>query len=151
MERKVFAWIVRRLRWFARIPGMPHIFDAALFAATALLHPARRKAMEELEVLVTTRWPCVLGTHRFGGSAYCVHGREIAHLHGNGLLDVRLTRRDARDFIHTGRAAPHHFLGDSAWVSYWLESSDDLPRALDLIQAAAARNEVSSATGPALA
>jgi hypothetical protein len=140
MERKVFAWIVRHLRWVARMPGSTHLFDAALFAATAIFHPRRRAAMEALEELVIEQCRCTLSTHWLGGSAYRFGRCEIAHLHGNGLLDVRLDRATAGEFITTRRAEPHHVLGRStAWVSYWIESNADLQPALDLIEAAAAR------------
>ena len=138
MERKVFAWIVRHLHWLARVPGLPHFFDAALFAWTMCRRPQRRVAMETLEETILRSWPCRLGTHHLGGSAYRLHGREIAHLHGNGLLDVRLDRANAATFVAAGLAEPHHLLGHSVWVSYWLESSDDIGGALTLIRAAAA-------------
>ena len=147
MERRVFAWIVRHLRWLAYIPGSTHLLDAALFAFTAIFHPRRRAAMEALEELVVRQCRCTLGTHRLGGSAYRVDGREIAHLHGNGLLDVHLSRTTAGEFIATRHAAPHHVLGaSSGWVSFWIESKDDLPSALHLIEAAAARTSASTAT-----
>jgi hypothetical protein len=137
MSRSAFGWIVRRLRWLARIPGVPHFFDTLLFLWTAIFHPRRRAAMEALETEVLRRLPCRLATHRLGGSAYKIDGREIAHLHGNGLLDVHLDRARAAVFVAERRAEPHHFLGDSAWVSYWLESPRDVPGALALIEAAA--------------
>ena len=61
-------------------------------------------------------------------------GQEFAHLHGNGLLDVKLTREGAAELVSTGRAAPHHLFGPSAWVSFWLRSRHDLDRALALIR-----------------
>ena len=137
MSRSVFGWIVRHLRWLARIPGVPHFFDTILFLSTAVFQPRRRAAMEELEAEVLRLLPCRLATHRLGGSAYRIEGREIAHLHGNGLLDVHLDRVQAIAFVAERRAEQHHFLGDSAWVSYWLEAPDDVPRALALIEAAA--------------
>jgi hypothetical protein len=136
VNRSAFRWIVRHLRWLARIPGVPHFFDTILFLGTAVFHPRRRAAMEVLEAEILRRLPCHLATHRLGGSAYRIEGREIAHLHGNGLLDVHLDRARAAAFIAAQRAEPHHALGPSAWVSYWLESPDDVPGALALIEAA---------------
>ena len=96
--------------------------------------------MEALEELVIEQCRCTLSTHWLGGSAYRFGGCEIAHLHGNGLLDVRLDRATAGEFITRRRAEPHHVLRRStAWVSYWIESNADLQPALDLIEAAAAR------------
>jgi hypothetical protein len=140
MERKVFAWIVHYLRPLVRVPGLAHLFDSALFAWTALMHPPRRMAMEKLEEAILARWPCTLGTHRLGGSAFRLGGMEIAHLHGNGLLDVRLNPTQSKAFIAKSRAQPHHLLGASSWVSYWLTSTENIPEALDLLNAAIALN-----------
>ena len=45
----IFAFAVRRLKWLAAIPGAPQIFDAMLFGATALFHPARLRAISAIE------------------------------------------------------------------------------------------------------
>jgi Family of unknown function (DUF5519) len=137
VNRKVFGWVVRHLRWCARIPGSPHLFDTFLFLDTAIFHPRRRAAMEALEAEVLQRFDCKLGTHRFGGTAYLIDGHEVAHVHGNGLLDVHLNRDLARTFVAQEHAEPHHVLGDSSWVSYWIQTHDDVPTAMALIEAAA--------------
>src|SRR5262245_14277040 len=126
MSRNAFAWVVRHLRWLASIPGVPHLFDAWLLTWTALRHPRRRAAMTSLEDAILRRWPCELGTHRFGGSAFRFAGRELAHLHGNGLFDVHLDRTQADAFVAAGSADPHHVFGRSAWVSYWLDEPGDV-------------------------
>jgi hypothetical protein len=136
MERDVFAWIVRHLRWLGRLPPLPHLFDAACFSCTMLLHPRRRAAMEAIEREILRRHQCELGTHHLGGCAFRSRGREFAHLHGIGLLDVRVTRRRADAFIATTSAQPHHVLGRCAWVSLWIESLQDIPLAIELIDAA---------------
>jgi len=78
-----------------------------------------------------------LRVHRFGGVEFSISGRELGHLHGNGLLDVHLGCESARAFLHTRRAEPHHVLGNSAWVSFWVESLDEVPNAVDLLKLAA--------------
>src|SRR5205807_4592387 len=45
----IFQFIVRRLRWLARMPLVPHLFDALLLAWTALFHRQRMAALEALE------------------------------------------------------------------------------------------------------
>src|SRR4051794_16050841 len=52
----VFAFAVRRLKWLARIPGAPQIFDAMLLGATGLFYPARLRAISTIESTVR-EWP----------------------------------------------------------------------------------------------
>lgn len=133
----MFAFVVRRLRWLARVPLVPQVFDAGWVAWTALFHRQRLAAMESLERQVR-QWPGIdRFPHRFGGLEFRQDGREIGHLHGNGLLDVRLDRERAAMAVRRGAAVPHHVLGPSAWVSFWLRDRSDLPAALRLLQEAA--------------
>src|SRR5205085_3513586 len=63
----IFAFVVRRLKWLARIPGAPQIFDAMLLAGTGLFHPSRVRAISAIESQVG-RWPGMrVGVHRLGG------------------------------------------------------------------------------------
>lgn len=134
----MFRFVVRHLRWLARVPLAPHFFDALLLAWTALFHRQRLRAMESLEA-AALRLPGVTPqVHRFGGIGFARRGREFAHLHGNGLLDVHVTRERATELIVTHRAEPHHVFGPSVWISFWLRSPGDLENALSLIEEGAA-------------
>ena len=136
----IFEFIVRRLRWLARVPLLPHIFDALLLAWTALFHREQFAAMEALEARAL-RFPGVRTCrHRFGGIGFERGGCEFAHLHGNGLLDVQLTRECAEITVAAGIARPHHLFGPSAWVSFWVRSEADLPDAARLLTLGVARN-----------
>ena len=61
-------------------------------------------------------------------------GREIGHLHGNGLLDIPFTRALRDEAVASGLARPHHIFPRSAWVSFYLHSDDDVPNALLLLR-----------------
>ena len=76
-----------------------------------------------------------LGVHRFGGMEFInvANGRELGHVHGHGLLDVRLDRQQAAALINAGRVRNHHFLPNSGWVSFQLESAADVPFAVKLL------------------
>lgn len=135
----MFRFIVRRLRWLARIPGFPQFFDAALLVWTAWWHRPRLAAMEALEAAALQQAGMRLRIHRLGGIEFHLAGRELAHLHGNGLLDVRIgnERRDA--LIATQRAEPHHVAPESGWVSFWIRAPADVAPALELLTLAASR------------
>ena len=131
----IFEFIVRRLHWLARVPLAPQVLDALLLAWTALFHRQRFAALQNLE-FQTLQLPGVRPCrHRYGGIGFARGGREFAHLHGNGLLDVRLTRECADSMVAAGLAHPHHVFGPSAWVSFWVRSEADLPTAAKLLNA----------------
>ena len=132
----MFRFVVHRLRWLARIPLAPQLFDALLLVWTALFHRKKLRAIEALQTSAL-RLSGVKGTtHRFGGFGFVRNGCEFAHVHGNGLLDVKLTRERASELIAEGLAEPHHVFGLSVWISFWLRTTDDCGPALLLIKEA---------------
>jgi hypothetical protein len=132
----MFRFVVRHFRWLARIPFAAQIFDAMLLTWTAVVHPETLRAIESLET-AALRLPGVSPTrHRFGGFGFARGSREFAHVHGNGLLDVRLTRERSADIVAEGRAEPHHVFGPSAWISFQLRTPEDCEPALSLLHIA---------------
>jgi len=138
----IFAFVVRNFRWLARVPLFPQIFDAALLISTALFSPSRLRAISAVEK-EAERLPGVnLGVHRFGGIGFFFRGKETSHIHGNGLLDC-FVGREKRDPLlreSTGVTA-HHVFPCSGWISFFVKSSRDVERALELIQIACAYRE----------
>ena len=90
--------------------------------------------MEALESGVLQLSGVATCLHRFGGMGFSYDGKEFAHLHGNGLLDVHLTKDRAAALVAAGRAEPHHVFGHSAWISFWMHSQEDVSAALTLIE-----------------
>ena len=130
----MFYFVVRYLRWLARVPGLPQFFDALLLASTCVFRRSRLAAMERLEA-AALRLPGVrLKVHRFGGTEFVANeGGELGHLHGHGLLDVPVRREAADTLIARGRVRPHHVFPRSRWVSFQIESTVDVPFALELL------------------
>jgi hypothetical protein len=136
----MFYFVVRYLRWVARVPGLPQFFDAFLLMSTCVFRRSRIVAMEALES-EALRLPGVrLKVHRFGGIEFVAkEGRELGHLHGHGLLDVAVGRQTAKLLIATGQVRPHHVFPRSRWVTFQIESDADVAFALDLLTIAGSR------------
>jgi hypothetical protein len=131
----VFYFVVHNLRWVARVPGLPHFFDSVLVILTWLFWPRRVKAMQMLEDAALQLEGVRLRIHRFGGTEFSVdNSRELGHLHGHGLLDVAIGRAAALALYPTGRLRSHHVFPNSKWVSFQLESVDDVPFAIELLE-----------------
>jgi len=138
----MFHFVVHHLRWFVKVPGFPHLFDALLLTTTCLFHRARLTAMETLEAETLRLLDVHLGIHRFGGVEFLgKEGKELGHLHGHGLLDVPVGQQAAGALIASGRVVPHHVFPRSKWVSFQLETKMDVPFALDLLTMARSNQE----------
>jgi len=80
-------------------------------------------------------WPGVESApHRFGGVEYRFGGREIGHVHGDGLADLPFPMRIRDELVASGQAEPHHILPDSGWVSRWLRAPKDVGTAIALFR-----------------
>ena len=133
----MFRFVVHRLRWLARVPGLPQLFDAALLVWTWLAHPARLAAMQEIETRALALPGVRLRTHRLGGTEFARGPRELGHLHGNGLLDLFVGRAQRDALVAAGRAAPHHVFTESGWISFWVREKADAAAACALLALAA--------------
>jgi Family of unknown function (DUF5519) len=132
----MFKFVVRKLRWLARIPVLPQLFDAGLMVATLLFDRPRLRAMEMFENAVHRKYTIQRRPHRFGGVGFFIGTTEIGHLHGNGLLDLFVGKSFRAEEVRRGRALPHHVFPDSGWISFWLKSPADITRALELFESA---------------
>jgi hypothetical protein len=132
----MFKFVVKKLRWLARIPVLPQLFDAGLMIATMLFDRPRLRAMEMFENAIRRNYPVQSRPHRFGGVGFFIETTEIGHLHGNGLLDLFVGKSFRSEQVRRGRALPHHVFPDSGWISFWLKSPADLAQALELFEIA---------------
>lgn len=132
----IFAFVVRRLRWLARVPLFPQIFDTILLIGTALFNWRALGLRESLEREACRSLGVELGVHRFGGVDFKLGGQELAHLHGNGLFDAFVGMSARENIVRSGMALPHHVFPRSGWVSFWIKTEADLPKALALMRAA---------------
>ena len=133
----MFRFIVRHLRWLARVPGLPQLFDTALLVWTRLAQPARLAAMQEIETRALALPGVRLRVHRLGGIEFARGRRELGHLHGNGLLDLFVGREQRDALVASQRAEPHHVFTESGWISFWVRSPINIAPALDLLAIAA--------------
>jgi hypothetical protein len=138
----IFAFVVRNFRWLARVPLFPQIFDTALLISTALFSPKRLRAISAVEK-AAQRLPCVrLRVHRYGGIGFFFCGKEMSHIHGNGLLDC-FVGREKRDALlrESNGVTAHHVFPRSGWISFFVRNPEDIERALELIRIACSYRE----------
>jgi hypothetical protein len=132
----IFAFVVRRLRWLARIPGLPQFFDAMLLIVTALFNRERLRAIELFEQVALAEPNIEIRPHRFGGTGFFVGNNEICHLHGNGLFDAFVGRLMQTRLVGGGDVLKHHVYPNSGWISFWIENRAHALRAIELMKVA---------------
>lgn len=130
----IFNFAVRHLRPLRFLPVLPHLFDSLLLAVTALRRPTVARSLDRIDWTLMT-WPGVTkGPHRFGGTEYRLGGHELGHVHGNGVLDLPLTKPLREQLVADGRVQPHHIYPSSGWVSFYIQGEADVPNALALLR-----------------
>ena len=65
-------------------------------------------------------------------TAFFAGGREFAHFHGEGEIDIRLPAQHQRDYVTRGpvRPRPHR----SPWIAVRIESEADVDLAMEMIE-----------------
>jgi len=134
----IFEFVVKRLRWLARVPVLPQVLDAGLVVATMLFNRSRLGAMEMFEKAACYRNTIQRHPHQYGGIGFFVGKTEVGHLHGNGLLDLFVGKSNQAEEVRAGRALPHHVFPESGWISFWLRTPTDVDLALELFDLARA-------------
>src|SRR5438094_1864703 len=123
----MFKFVVRKLRWLARIPVLPQLFDAGLMVATILFDRPRLRAMEMFENAIRRKYTIQRRPHRFGGVGFFFGTTEIGHLHGNGLLDLFVGKSFRTGQVRRGRALPDQVFPGSGWGSFCVTGWADMP------------------------
>ena len=74
--------------------------------------------------------------HKYGGLEFQINGREVCHIHGDGLTDVLLNKECAKKLIRTTKAEEHHVIKKGGWISYQITSSTISSELIQIIQQA---------------
>ena len=92
------------------------------------------KASEAIHSAVLS-WPGVTdGSHRFGGTEYCLGKRKLGHVHGDYLIDIPFPKPIRNELIESGLAEPHDVLPESGWISFYIKKPTDVERAIGLLR-----------------
>jgi hypothetical protein len=77
-----------------------------------------------------------------GGTALFYRGKEFAHFHHDGEIDLRLTRKVIKtmELVHPERSALHPTrAATSNWIEVRIESAEDVDRVVVLVKQAIAQ------------
>jgi hypothetical protein len=126
---RTFAWVPRLFPW------APTIFDGILMLFALLFTPRRFIVQERLWNQILDLAGVSETSHRYGGREAVVQGRELCHIHGNGVLDFILPKGvDVPDALNT-HIHPHHVYPNSRWRTILVSKSIDNAAVITLLNA----------------
>nr|WP_231876029.1 luciferase family protein [Mucilaginibacter sp. L294] len=133
----MFVFIIRYFGFLKFIPGLALLFDAQLKLWTLIVNPNLLDWIDDIEHEVLT-WPgTTVTTHKYGGLQFNYNGKELGHIHSNGLLDMLLNRKIKQQLMQQDRRVQdHHSFKNSGWISVYMKHHDDKQLALALLERA---------------
>lgn len=131
----MFVFIIRYFGFLKFVPGLALLFDAQLKLWTLIANPNLLDWIDDIEKIVLT-WPgTTITTHKYGGLQFNYHGKELGHIHSNGLLDMLLSRKIKQQLIQQDRRVQdHHSFKNSGWISVYIKYNGDKQLALELFE-----------------
>lgn len=132
----MFKFIVHQLGFLKHIPLVPHVYDALLKIQLFFTNRNLLDSLGEVEETVCGWNDVTSSLHKYGGIQFNVRAHEFGHLHGNGLLDIPVTRAVKNELIKNYAIEDHHVFRDSGWISFWIKTPDDQAIAISILERA---------------
>ena|ERR1700761_3440177 len=132
----MFVFIIRYLGFLKFVPLLPHFVDAWMRLWAFVSTPAVPKCVDEIEAEVLSWAGTYKSLHKYGGLQLNCKGRELGHIHSNGLMDMLLSRKIKDELLKGGRITDHHSFKNSGWISFYIRGRRDAEYARDLLKMA---------------
>jgi len=132
----MFNFVVRYLGFLKRVPLLPHLFDSQLKLWLLLTNNEIMDCLDDLEAEVLAWYGTSVSLHKFGGIQFNCKGKEIGHVHSNGILDILFTRSIKQALIDEGRISDHHVFKNTGWISFYIRKKADYEYAKKLLHMA---------------
>lgn len=132
----MFVFVIRYFGFLKFVPLLPHLVDAWLrFWEIATGSPVP-ECVDDIEAEVLS-WPGTYKSiHKYGGLQLNCQGRELGHIHSNGLVDMLLSRKIKEELLKAGRITGHHSFKNSGWISFYIRNRQDAEYAQELLKMA---------------
>lgn len=130
----MFKFVVKYLGVMKEVPLLPHFFDSLLKLWTLVTNPNLADQLDNIEAEVLSWHGTSSCMHRYGGIQFNYKGKEIAHIHSNGLLDILFTREIKYQLMNEGMVNQHHVFTRSGWISFYIKKNEDVAYAIELLR-----------------
>jgi hypothetical protein len=131
----MFVFVIRYLGFLKFVPALALLFDALLKLCTLIVNPNLLDWIDDIESEVST-WPGItITTHKYGGMQINYKGKELGHIHSNGLFDMLLSRKLKKQLMcENHHVQNHHSFKNSGWISFYIKHTDDKYVVLKLLK-----------------
>jgi hypothetical protein len=72
--------------------------------------------------------------YNFATVIFYVDGREMGHLHGDVIADLRFPAKISKKLVSDGQVLPHHVIPKSGWVSHEIQNAKDIDAVIALFR-----------------
>ncbi len=129
----MFLFTIRYLGFLKYVYGLPWLFDCWLKVYSLLTQPKIFDWIDIIEAEITSLPNVTVHLHKYGGLQFDVNGKEIGHIHSNGLLDMPLNRAIKQQLMPEGRIQDHHSFKNTGWISFYITTAGDVAYAIKLL------------------
>lgn len=132
----IFSFVVKRLGFIKSIPLTALIFDSGIKMWLFISKSNKLIWLDAIEEELLTWEGVNISLHKFGGTQFNYHKKEIGHLHSNGILDILFDKKTKQKLMLDGEAKDHHIFKKSGWISFYIEQEADVIIANKLLKIA---------------
>lgn len=140
----LFKFVTTYFGFLKAIPLLPHAFDALMRLFSFCFKREITDAMDLIEEALAEEEGVNLCIHKYGGRQFNYNGRELGHIHGNGMVDVLLNRKIKEELMRKGWVQEHHTFKNSGWITLFLKNKSDAEKAIEILRMSKLRIENSN-------
>ncbi len=130
----MFSFVVKYFGFLKHVPLLPHVFESFMKVVLLFTNARVLDCIDDIETEVLS-WPGTsISIHKYGGLQFNYGGKELGHIHGNGLLDMLFSRKIKQELLAEGRISHHHFFTNSGWISFYIRNEEDAAYAKGLLR-----------------
>jgi predicted DNA-binding protein (MmcQ/YjbR family) len=129
----MFHWVVKYLLVLKHVPLFSLVFDNGIRVWNCVFYPEMNRYLDDIEQTLN-QWPDVaVSIHKYGGMQFHYHGKEMGHIHSNGLVDILYPVSLKQKLLKQGTVQEHHLFTKGGWISFQLQSAADKDQAIALL------------------
>ncbi len=72
--------------------------------------------------------------HQMGGREFLLNGKEIGHVHYNGVLDILFNKKIRDELLKDNLVQEHKWIPNSGWTTFYIKDESDLFKAEELVR-----------------
>lgn len=135
-KSSLFNFTVKYLGFLKSVPLLPQLFDSQLKLWSLLTNWGLLQAIDDIETEILSWNGTNTTLHKYGGIQFNYKALEIGHIHSNGILDIRFSRKIKQQLMDEGKIDDHHIFAKSGWISFYVRGKEDSDYALELLRMA---------------